>query len=337
MTISRPTALVPVLIAALGLLVGCDKSGIHPLHRKRDVVGACTTPAATWMRSTDTGTEILLIGDRTSSGVVTLADDRCFAHGTVERDSSTQFAVGKYVLDANGEGSFVYDAEFRFDYQPERKILDRDGSIRTDHSPPLTENLALQADGSTLLVTLGGETHRYESLYTVIHRLDPDTMEGASDILRVFLMPQFTSQARLLGFGSAGMTQYAGSPGTFKGLVQNQFTVLVEDTLRPNTFITFTNFEDLTGVVEDGEQDTYVNLLGDGHMRNELHFLFYGSRSITDIAYSGTVEYGDLEIKNGVAGGGFYTMNLDGHGSYQLPYTLAANVDLTAVLPPLTP
>src|SRR5687768_4089111 len=84
-----------LLLPLLGLLAsGCDKSGIHPLARERDTLGACKGPTTTWLRSTETGTEVFLIGDVTldAAGAEVAG---CFAHAFVEHDSSAHLEYGE--------------------------------------------------------------------------------------------------------------------------------------------------------------------------------------------------------------------------------------------------
>lgn len=325
-------SLLLFLVALAPLAVGCDKSGVHPLGRVRDTLGACQGPTATWLRSTDTGTEVFLIGEATV-GEDGLPVPGCFAQAFVEHNSATHLLYGDLTLSAPGEGTFSYGAEYDFRYQPERGILTRQGSRRTDRDPPITTAISFEADGDQLLLTFLGEQRRLTNLLDVIDALDTTTMSGADDVLRMYNLPLLVSQTRLLGFGASGMTQYINSKATFAGTIANTFTVLVENPVSPNTYIDYIDFEDLTGIIIDGEQRTFVNLSGDGTMDGELDFTMEGrTRDI-----SGTVDYANLIIDNGVAADGTYGLSIDGGDSYVLSFSLAANVDLRAVLPVSAP
>lgn len=326
----RVVFLRPLLLVAF-LLVGCDKSGIHPLGNERDNLGPCTSATSTWLRSTPTGTEIFLIGEAglDSSGNPT---PRCFARGFVEHDSATHFEFGTFAGDATG-GTFTYTAEYDFRYQPETPLLQRQGSRRTDHEPGIDIAIATTLDGPELLLTYAGTEHRYRSMLDVIDAVDADTQEGAEDLFRLYNLPLFTSQVRILGFGSSGMTQYLNQTAVFAGTIENYLTVRVEDIFNPKTDIFYIDFMDLTGIAHDGLIHADVGLSGSGKNAGEVAFRMDGNTA----RIRGVVNYEDLEIERGVAGGGTYTMTVDGAGSYVLSYTFAADIDLRNLLPETTP
>lgn len=341
----RRSADAAVLLALL--CVGCDRSGIHPLGRIRDpfadggglvlcdvdTLGRVET-TSTWVRSTDEGTEIILLGRSEATAVVPSDSPACFAHGFVAHDSSTTFDFGSYALAADGAGFASTAVKYTFVFQPNIGILSRDGSRRTDLPAPISTDLEIVADGSQILVTLGGETMRMTNLGEVIEALDTTTQEGAEDVFRVYNLPLFTSQARLLGFGSGAMTQYVGPVATFVGAVRNRFTVNVEALLKPNTNIVYYQFEDLTGIVIDGLQRTNVNTSGNGSMEGTLSFVMRGTGGATDVRIRGYLDYEGLEIGNGFAAGGTYTLSFDGSDDeFPISYELATDIDLRGVLP----
>ena len=317
-------ALVFVLFAALGF--GCDKGGVHPLGQVRDQLAVCVGPTETWLRSTDTGTEVFIIGEVDPSAT----EPPCFLRGFVEQSSTTTLATGTYVFDeALGTGTFSNTADFIFRYQPEVNIVSRRGSQRTLNEPPLTVPFSMERDGEQLLLTIQGDTLRLTSIGDVIDALDETTMAGAEDVFRLFNLSLFTSQARLLGFGGTGMTQYLDVTAEFGAAIANGFTVRVENILNPDTDITYLEYMEFTGITIDGLQRTMVDLNGDGDMEGALTFRFEGrTRTI-----EGTLSYLDLKIRDGVAGAGTYTLSIEGGESFVLPYTLAAQIDLRGTLP----
>lgn len=327
------------------VVAGCDSSGIHGLGRLRDVLVPCEMDAlgriettSTWLRSTDEGTEIVLLGRRDPTDEVPLGQAACYGHGFVAHDSATTFEFGSYTLDGDGEGLAVHEIEYVFAHQPDRSIFDRDGAIRTDLGEPVEQAIEVTAEGSQLVVTLDGEAMRMTSLGEVVERLDVTTQAGAEDAFRLYNLPLFTSQARLLGFGSTGMTQYVGTTAEFAGAVRNRFTVTVDSFFDPNTLISYYQLEDLTGVVIDGPQTTDVDTGGDGIMGGVLSFVLRGTGGATDVKLRGSVDYGELEIVDGFAGGGQYTVTFDGRDQpYTISYQLATDVDLRGVLPVVTP
>jgi len=324
-------------LAALAV-AACDTSGIHPLGRLRDALVPCEADAlgrvettSTWLRSTPTGTEVLLLGRPDPTAVVTAERPACWGRGTIEHDGSTHFAFGAYLLDGDGTGSATRAVEFVFEQQPDRPILGRDGAVRTDLPSPLSDPLSLALDGDgRLQVELGDDAMQMTSIADVVAAVDPSTQAGAEDLFRVVYLPLLTSQVRLLGFGSGAMTQYAGATAEFAGLIRNRFTVRVESLLSPNTTIAYLQLEDLSGLVLDGEQRSLVDTGGNGTMDGTLSYALRG----TGVVRRGHVDYGALVIRDGFAAGGSYAFTVDGIAApYTISYELATAIDLRAVLP----
>ncbi len=334
-----------LLLCLFALVAGCDPSGIHGLGRLRDALVPCDVDAlgrvettSTWLRSTAEGTEILLLGRPEPTAVVPLGQSACYGRGFVAHDSSTRLEFGSYTLGANGEGLAVHELVYTFPHEPDISVYSRDGAVRTDLDAPVDQRLSIEPDGAQLIVTIDGEPRRMTALGAVVEALDITTQAGAEDVFRLYNLPLFTSQTRLLGFGSTGMTQYVGTTAEFGGAVRNRFTVNVEALLDPNTLISYYQLEDLTGIVIDGPQTTDVDTGGAGMMRGVLNFVMRGAGGATDVIVRGSVDYAALEIYDGMAAGGSYTLSLDGVSTpYTMSYLLATDVDLRDVLPVATP
>lgn len=340
---SRTNTVLSLLALAL---VGCDKGGLYPLLEKRDPAASASCIAAgqssTWLRSTAIGTEILLVATPDPTATTQGNAQICFAHALVEHDSSTRYEYGGYTVAANGTGTLSVATTYVFDYVATGPILDRKGSKREVHAPPLDVPLTLRASGAGLEVTMNGVTGRYTNLYDVVASVDITTQEGAEDLFRLVNLPLFTSQVRLLGFGGGGMTQYISAPGRFVGLARpeaelaNHFTVRVQSFTSPNTDIEFVMFEDLSGIVVEGLQETDVSISGNGSMHGVLSFSMRdGPDPVSDVALRGTIDYADMKIGNGVASGGTYELALTSPSevTFTVPYTLASDVDLRRLLP----
>jgi hypothetical protein len=336
-----------VLVLCLVVLAAaaCDTSGIHPLGRRRDALVPCTVDSlgrlettSTWLRSTEAGTEVFLLGRVDATEVVADSSPACYGHGFIDHDSSTHFEFGSYTLDATGKGQAVHALEYDFEFDPDTSILGRDGSVRQDLKTPIAEPLTITADGSHLVLALGGEARRLTSIGEVVEAVDVHTQKGAEAVFRLFNLPMLTSQVRLLGFGGGSMTQYVDQTATFGGLIRNRFTVSVESWLSPNTLIAYFQLEDLTGVVIDGPQKTNVDTNGNGQMEGVLNFLMRGTGGVSDVAIRGHLDYAGLQIRNGIAAGGEYALTIDGIVTpYVISYELATDVDLRDVLPVESP
>jgi hypothetical protein len=333
--------LIPCLVVLAVAASACDTSGIHALGRRRDALVPCDVytlgrleTTSTWLRSTDEGTEIFLLGRADATTTVDAASPACYGHGLIAHDSTTHFEFGSYSLDATGKGFAVHNLAYDFKYDPDTSILGRDGSLRQDLKTPVSEPLTIAADGSQIILSLSGDARRLTALGEVVESVDVHTQKGAEATFTLFSLPMLTSQVRLLGFGGGSMTQYVDQTATFGGLIRNKFTVSVESWLSPNTLISYYQLEDLSGIVIDGPQKTNVDTSGNGQMDGVLNFIMRGTGGVSDVAIRGHLDYAGLQIRNGIAAGGQYALTIDGIVTpYVISYELAANVDLRDVLP----
>lgn len=331
------------LVAVLGS--ACDKSGLYPLFSKTDVLVPCGPGATTWLRSTATGTEILILGSSTPTLVSTAMERRCYAHITIDHDSSTYYESGSYSMTASGTGTALYSVTYDFNYTSTGAILSRRGAQRTDLITPRSTPLVLAMAGDKLSATVDGVAGTYTNLYDVIAALDPETQAGVEDVFRVINLPLFTSQARIPGFGGAGMTAYKNTTTFYSAIggetAGSMFTLGINNVYSmPDTTFMYTAFEDLSGITFVGPQRTIVSLGGNGDMTGVLSFTLRDGPMSTDTAIVGTIDYEEVEVKNGVAGQtdgteSFYSLAFTSPaaGPFKVSYTFASNIDLREVLP----
>lgn len=330
-----------VLIAAL-CVTACDTTGVHPLRLRRDVLVACSAANSTWLRTTNEGTEVYLIGTADAVSEVPGNTPLCFARGFVKFDSATVLETGIFTLDATGNGTFLASSSYAMAYQPSISVVNRAGAARTDHDPPLPHSLHIEASGNDILLTEDGATRRLANLYDVVGGLDPSTQAGAEEMFKLLNIPLFFSQVRVPSFGGGGMTQYAGITATFQGMINNTFTVHVSTPFNPDTDIGYQGFEDLSGMVFDGLQRTDIVpplLDGKGSMSGTVSFSVRNGPLPTDVAFVGAMAYDDLNIDNGLAGSGTYLLTTSSPvvTSHDIPFSLANEMDLRTTLPPSTP
>ncbi len=329
----------------LGLLAissqGCDKGGIYPLNAQLDV--GCTGAKSTWLRSTGEATEIFTFTGANPTDAVTDPPpaNNCFVHALIHNDSSTDLEQGTYVLDASGIGVFTVEHSYNMVYQDSSvKIWDRPGAKRDDNPSPPSHAITVKVDGDQLLVGFDGEVRRLTNIYDVAQRLDASTPAGADDIFRFLNLTIYTSAVRIPGFGSTGMTSYIGAPSHFTALVTNEYSVEVKGTiLKPDTYLTYAQFEDLNGIIFDGVQLSATDSKGNGDLSGILDWRIRGSSDPDDIVLEGTLDYEGVHVTNGVAAEGTYTFTIEGHDPYTVSYALAADLDLTknGLLPIETP
>lgn len=329
-----------IFFFVLGLFgAGCDQSGIHPLGQPRDVTTSCAR--STWARSTDLGTELFLFGVEDPGGLSVDPETQetpptCFVHAFVAHDKSTTLEQGTYTVDATGAGTFHVDFVFTYVYEPTLTTLTRTGSRRDDTPDPATHAIALATSGQQLSVSFDGEARLLTDFRRVLSRFDPKTQADAEVLFGAYSLPLYTTFARLVGFQATGMTEYIGSPATFDALVSGQFSVVVLGTLEPHNVFEFFAHEDLSGFVIDGRQDTYITggaFDANGTMSGVLSFEMHGLDLAGETLLRGSVDYADVIIENGVAGGGFYLLALEDGSEYSIPWDVADAIDLRSVLP----
>lgn len=316
------------LLPALSLLalMACDKSGVHDLGRANDTLSTCGAVTSTWMRSLDEETEIFVLG---AANPGTRADSGCFVRALVNQDSSVAMEAGSFQVNATGAGSTQILATYRFLFQPDRGPLQREGARRFDQDPPITQTIQLGRDAARLTLSVDGEARTLTGLPEVIRRLDPTTQGGAEDIFRLVNIMFYMSQTRVQGFGATGMTMYV-TPSTFNGIVAGTYRVAVQGGLRIGTDLTYTGLRDLTDIQMDGNQHTMVDLGGNGPTSEMLLFTLDHPDQPDPILY--TIFYDDLDVINGAAGGGEYTVDSDGN-MFVLDWMLAQDVHIRNVLP----
>lgn len=321
-----------LLLLGLASVLGCDKSGIHPLGLRGDVVEQCSGPNSTWLSSTSEGVEWLLVGSEDPAGDPTSDGSRCFAFGFIEHDTTSWMEAGTYTLNASGQGQVFTRTRYDFPFEPELGILQRSGATRQDYLPYLVNDLTIVEDAGQLLVTLRARTRRMTDLYEVMARLDPTSLEGATDLNRLLNLPILTSQSRVIGFGSGGMTQYVDSPGVFDGLVAGSQRVVVSSLLMPDTTIDLMAFEDVSGIVLGGQQFTSVDLAGEGTTTGTMLWKLRGSDDPADILFEGDLVI-NVNIEDGLPMGGDGEMNIAGGGTFVIGEAPSRTMDFRNFLP----
>jgi hypothetical protein len=333
-------AILGLVLLAASLLVACDKAGVYPLGVSKDVIVQCDVQS-TWMRSIEGATEVFVIGTKDFATLDAQLEDGvavCFNFATVQYNTTTRLYSG--ILRAGSAGYEVeLPAEYNYAHEPEKNIILRTGARRTDHDPPLLVNdVEFAVDGDWLLLDYDGGRRRLAKIGDVVARLDPEELDpdapgGAKDAFRLYNLALFVGQPRIPGFGGTGMTQYT-TKATFNALIDGYFTVKVDSIATPHVLLEYFATEELDGIVIDGPLLTKVTLQGDGPMEGVLEIDMQ-----VDPADEGaphvrlSVNFDDLDIENGVAAAGFYTLTFENGNEHVLDYTMAADEDLRGVLP----
>lgn len=332
---------------ALSLLVGCDHRGIYPLGVRRDVIVQCDKQE-TWVRTIEGKTEIFVIGVYDEKSIPIGEDGEpeaevgvCFNHGTVEHASTTKLRSGALIQDElTGEYTVRFTREYNFVHEPHLPMARREGAYGEDYPEPLIIpgfTMDIAEDGDSMILNFEGEARRIHRMGAVLARLKPDSTDqtepgGAEDIMRFVNLSLYTSQCRVTAFGSFGMTGYVGQESEFKALINGTFTVNVRQLIPPTTDITYYGYEELAGIVINGLQTTKPSVSGSGPMEGTLEYELFLNQGDTEPYITGHLNYDDVRVENGVAGGGHYNFRV-GDRDFELPWQLAVDATLENVLP----
>lgn len=327
----------------LSFVVGaCDKNGVYPFGTPTDVVEACTACAevGVYLRSKSSGgteltTEMLIVENVDPTAPVAATDMKRFLFGTVERNSTTLLYYGTYELAGNGSGVAHITATYTFNYEANIPIAGREGAQRQDD--PYDLPIRITGSRANPSLEIFGQDRTLTPMYEALDRIDLNDAQGPTDLYQVYNLALFFSQVRIQAFGGLGMTRYVTAPGRFDGLVAGYYTVSVKEFLDPTATITYNGNQDFPGVTVDGPQITKVDTSGNGPMEGVLTFEIKDPRDVNRVMFSGSVDYQDIGVRDGVGALGEYIFHAtDANGvvvDTRLPVSLASNVDLTNMVP----
>ena len=321
--------LLPLLLAA-----GCI--GPYPEVGQQLDLGITVDGATTWIATSGDEAKILLFGepnglDPTTCGVVRVT-------GGIAVETHLGSCTGNAELQ-----TFAFTAEVRYLLEDERAkpLLSRNGATRQPVS--FVEQVTYTAAGGRLQLqgSAGLLAGDYVELTGALSALDPATEAGAACAFQVANLAVLSSQVRVLGFNSGGMTQYL-TAASFGGLLEGQVGVRVTNLLAPLATLSYQGFSDLTGVVLSGDQLTKTNLSGNGFIYGTLGFRLARrgpdrTSPLPDLV--GELTYGQpdgagdtIRITNGTAVSGAYLLALTGGGTARLPVGVAWSPDLPTCL-----
>ena len=221
-------------------------------------------------------------------------------------------------------------------------ILSRRGAYRDDVRYDLHVTATL---GAGQLVVTGSPdlAGTYVPLVQALGHLGTATARDAACAFQASNLGMRTSEARLIGFGGPGITQYDRAE-TYIGIVAGSLRISFSGSLTSTTNTTtiqYDAFEDVGGVRVDGPMSTYANSGGTGHMGGVMTFAFspIAADGTPGATITGTIDYGGagtaahaLQIVDGNPVGGFYTVAIDGGGTAQVPPATAPSPPLADCL-----
>jgi hypothetical protein len=124
-----------------------------------------------------------------------------------------------------------------------------------------------------------------------------------------------SSEARIPGFNSAGLTQYLNREEPFDGILSGTVTIGLVGLFSPVTTNTFRNYADFEGVTLDGAQVSSTDTGGNGTLSGVLGFRI-DRDGLPPL--EGAVDYREVVITGGNESGN-YLVTLDGGATYPVP------------------
>lgn len=312
----RALAIVAALAAALAA-GGCGPYA--ELAQKLDV-GAVIVGGETWISTAPSASgeevRVLLLGDPPAAG-----GRAGFAFTAITLD----IAAGRAVWSTQGDWPGDPAAPtlelherllYQLDDQRGTKLLERSGATRQDVNRTVTLGQS-RADGRLVLTGDASMAGTYVLLPAALAARGSSTVDDAACAFQLANLAVLSSQARIIGFGGVGMTQYS-EPESFVGTVAGDVRVALSHKITsPTTDITYTGFTDFAGVAIAGTQTTRVDTSGDGSMSGTVTFSLQPEAPLP--AITGTILYGPgddaIQISSGFASGGRYVVTLDGGGT----------------------
>ncbi len=305
---------------AAAVLLGLALGGCGPYAELAQTldVGATSAGGQAWISASGTQARVLLLGPPDPAG-----GPAAFAFTSM----SLPIAAGTAVWSAQGEWTGAATDPsitlrerllYRMDDERGTPLLQRHGATRTDVDRSLSFGQS-RAGGRLVLTGDASIAGTYLLLPDALARLGSSSATDAACAFHLANLAVLSSQVRIIGFGSAGMTQYK-TPASFRGTVAGRVDVSVSGTFSATTDITYVQFSDFPGVRIDGTQTTHVNASGDGSMSGTVALALLPSPPASEL--DGTISYGSaadpgdaIQISNGSPSGGNYVVNLAGGGS----------------------
>lgn len=321
MTARRPLGALALAIAALSC-------GPYPdVAQRLDVTARVA--GDTWIAAVGDRTElrVLIVGAPQGDGTVRFA----FAsvHVKLARGDAVFQRQGRWI-EVGSSGATTLHVEHTYSMPDEsgESILRRRGTYRSDdaYDVPVT----VTRGGGRLVVSgnadvAGTYVPLVEALGALATRTPQDQAACAFHVANVGVL---MSQGRIIGFGGPGITQYR-SAESFVGTVAG--TLRISATLSggfppDHSTVTqeYSGFQDNGGVRLDGPMVADADSGGNGHMSGVVTVTITPAAAdgTPGAPITGTIDYGGagvpanaLQLVNGNAEGGYYTLAIAGGGT----------------------
>ncbi|HZX42350.1 MAG TPA: hypothetical protein VFE93_10960, partial [Myxococcaceae bacterium] len=174
----------------------------------------------------------------------------------------------------NLDVDFSSTTVFSLPNEASESVSSRSGASRRQLAPPRVSQVHIDAT-TTEVLDLSGSSDlagRYRRLLGRTVLIADAGSNAAACAFHMANLAVESSEARIPGFNSAGMTQYLNRVEPFEGILSGQVTVGLVGLFSPVSTITFTNYADFEGVTLDGVQISSTDTGGNGALSGVLGF-----------------------------------------------------------------
>ncbi len=198
-----------------------------------------------------------------------------------------------------------------------KSISSRRGATRKTLSPPRLSEATLDAVSAEVL-ELSGPAEVAGSYRTLVSRTAAVSGTDATSPACAFHLANLaveSSEVRIPGFNSPGLTQYLNREEPFLGILSGTVTIGLVGLFSPVSTIRFANYADFEGVVLNGEQISSTDTSGNGGMSGVLGFRIE-RQGLPPL--EGSVDYREVKLTGGNESGD-YLVTLDGGTETRVP------------------
>jgi hypothetical protein len=213
--------------------------------------------------------------------------------------------------------TFSSTTQFVLPNEASKAVSDRTGAKRYELSPPMQSGVHIDTSTADVLDLSGSQTISGHFL-RLLGRTALITGSDANATACAFHLANLaveSSEARIPGFNSPGLTQYLNREEPFDGILSGTVTIGLVGLFSPVTTNTFRNYADFEGVVLDGVQVSSTDTSGNGSLSGILGFSI-SRDGLPPLA--GSVDYHAVTLTGGNESGN-YLVTLDGGTTYPVP------------------
>jgi hypothetical protein len=217
---------------------------------------------------------------------------------------------------AGADLTFSTATVFTLPNEASTPVSSRHGATRRQLSPPAVSQAMDKVGGDVL--DLSGSADVAGHYRTLLGRTALITGTDESSAVCAFHVANLaveSSEARVPGFNSAGLTQYLNREEPFGGILSGILTVQLVGLFSPVVTLRYTSYADFEGVFLDGVQVSSTNATGDGSLSGVLAFRI-AREGLPPL--EGSVDYREVSLSNGNESGD-YLVTLDGGATVRVP------------------